>query len=94
MARSWHGPSATHGIEPGLSVGGKRHNTDSFARLFNLLVVFANPGTYQQTSMPRGIVPDQEPVSCPEQPGAHNNTPEIGLLIALTGRPVTKRTQT
>ena len=56
-------PARLNGIEPGTLSGQEEgHNTDSFARLFNLLVVFANPGTYQQTSMPRGIVPDQEPV--------------------------------
>ena len=68
------------GLSQGLLGGQKEgQNADSFARLFNLLVVLANPGTYQLTPMPGGIVPDQQPGgACLVLPGATTPLQKLG----------------
>src|SRR6266581_423116 len=57
-------PLRLDGVEPG-ALGGQeeRQDTNAFARLFDLLVVLANPVPNQFAHVPGGIIPDQEPVA-------------------------------
>ncbi len=56
-------PFGLNRIEPGALRGqSERQNANPFARLFDLLVVLANPGANGLTLVPGGIIPDQEPV--------------------------------
>ncbi len=62
-----HGALAMHPlgfnrIKPGTLYGQKQwQNAHAFARGFDLLVVFTNPGAHDLTAMPGGIIPDQQP---------------------------------
>src|SRR6266566_4409259 len=56
-------PFGFNGIEPGtLRRQQERQNPHALVRLFDLLVVLADPGTNRLTLVPGGIIPDQEPV--------------------------------
>src|SRR6266849_4604498 len=56
-------PFGFDGIEPGtLGRQQERQNAHTFARLFDLLIVLANPATHRLTFVPGGVIPDQEPV--------------------------------
>src|SRR5436305_14004883 len=56
-------PFGFNRIEPGTLRGQQeRQNTNTFARLLDLLIVLANPGANGLALMPGGIIPDQEPV--------------------------------
>ena len=57
-------PFGFNGVEPGaLSGQEERQDAHALARLFDLLVVLADPGANHFTDVPGGIVPDQEPVT-------------------------------
>src|SRR6266567_1131700 len=56
-------PFGFDGIEPGtLRRQQERQNPHALARLFDLLIVLANPAANGLTLMPGGVIPDQEPV--------------------------------
>jgi hypothetical protein len=62
-----HGTLAMHPlgfnrIEPGTLRGQKqRQYPHAFARGFDLLIVFTNPGAHDLAAMPGGVIPDQQP---------------------------------
>src|ERR1700736_1730637 len=57
-------PFRLNGIEPG-TFGGQQEGQDAhaFPRALDQLVLLPDPGTHYQAFMPRGIVPDQQPVA-------------------------------
>ena len=56
-------PFRFNGIEPGALRGQEAgQNTNAFAGLFDLVVVFTDPGANHLADMPASMVPDQEPV--------------------------------
>src|SRR5258708_9268534 len=56
-------PFGFDGIEPGaLRRQQERQDPHALARLFDLLIVLAQPGPNGLTLMPGGVIPDQEPV--------------------------------
>jgi hypothetical protein len=55
-------PFGFNGIEPGTLCGkAQRQNTDPFARLFDLLIVLSDPGSYDLADMPGRVIPNQQP---------------------------------
>src|SRR5579884_914897 len=80
-------PLGFNGIESGTLRGQKQgQNAHAFARGFHLLVMFPNPGAYDLTIVPGGIVPDQQP--CPFALGLQLATAPVQKL----GRDVTDGT--
>ncbi len=56
-------PFGFDGIEPRALCGQQeRQNANALARLFDLLIVLANPSTNHLTLVPGSVIPDQEPV--------------------------------
>lgn len=55
-------PLGLDGIEPGvLRWESEGQNTYTFARLFDLPIVFSDPGSHDLAAMPGSIVPDEQP---------------------------------
>src|SRR5579884_1736570 len=55
-------PLRLNGIEPGaLCRQLEGQNAHAFACLFDLLIVFSDPGPHDFADMPGGIIPDQQP---------------------------------
>ena len=74
-------PLRFNGIEPGALCGQKQgQNTHPFARGFDLLVVFTNPGTHDLTFMPGGIIGrSAATLAFPGLPVWCSNRPETAL---------------
>ena len=57
-------PLGLDGIEPGaFRWESKGQDAHTFARLFDLLIVFSDPGSHDLADMPGSIVPDEQPGS-------------------------------
>src|SRR5581483_7002905 len=55
-------PLGFNGIKPGALFGQKQwQDTHPLALALDLLVMLSNPGAYDLTGMPGGIIPDQQP---------------------------------
>ncbi len=70
----------------------RRQNAHPFALSLDLLVLLSDPGPHLLAVMPGGIIPDQKPASLALllQSSADPLAAHWGVM-ALTGRPFTKR---